>query len=216
MTNFDESLIRHTPSSRIDTFRGDDSSDREAPMTPTALSTIGRIQPSDSGTDDGVRGQYRAPMTTTVSAVITAINFRRPGLKPPKIASLLYFAQGHHLGWSGEPLFSEPLVATDRGVTVETPAGSQSEPISREALLNSIGYTIDRYSALSPADLRTLIQASQPWQNARKPDAGPHIDLGDLREWFLRPDETDDPDDERPNRAERAEAEAYLASRGRP
>jgi hypothetical protein len=33
-----------------------------------------------------------------------------------------------------------------------------------------------------------------------------------LTDWFRRPDETDDPDDERPNRAEMAEAMRFWRS----
>lgn len=154
-------------------------------------------------------------MTASVNSVIAAIDARRPGLKLAKRYSLLFFVQGHHTAHFGSPLFDEPITATDRGVSVPDADGSLAEQPDSEGPLNTIGYVIERYGAMSPADLRTLIQASQPWQNARKPGADGRIDLGGLREWFLRPAETDDPDDERPNRAERAEAEAYLAARGR-
>jgi uncharacterized phage-associated protein len=152
-------------------------------------------------------------MTTSAYSVIAAIDERRPGMKPGKQQLLLFFAQGHHLVWGGVPLFAEKMVATDRGVTAETSADEDTTEITSEALLNTIGYVVMRYAALSPADLRTLIEASRPWQDARKPDIGPYIDLDQLRDWFLRPDETDDPDDERPSRAEVADVEAYLASR---
>jgi len=152
-------------------------------------------------------------MTTNAYSVIAAIDERRPGMKSGKQQLLLFFAQGHHLVWGGGPLFAEKMAATNRGVAAETSAGEDTTKITSEALLNTIGYVVTRYAALSPVDLRTLIEASQPWQNARKSDLSPYIDLDQLRNWFLRPDETDDPDDERPSRAEVADVEAYLASR---
>jgi uncharacterized phage-associated protein len=153
--------------------------------------------------------------TTTTNSIITFIDARRPGLKPGKKQLLLFFCQGHHLAWRGDPLFTEPIHATERGVVVEVALDSPASLIDSERLANTIGYVIDRYAALSPADLRTLIQASEPWRLARKNSDEPRIDLTWMRDWFRRADETDDPDDERPNRAERAEVEAYLAASGR-
>lgn len=86
--------------------------------------------------------------------------------------------------------------------------------ITSAALLGTISDVVIRYSGLSPADLRTLVQAAQPWQLARKAGDDARIERTWLTDWFRRADETDDPDDERPTRAERAEAEAYLISRG--
>jgi hypothetical protein len=94
-------------------------------------------------------------------------------------------------------------------------ASGEAPPVTSERDLNTIGYVLSRYSALSPADLRTLVQASMPWQLAMKSTSSPRIEWAWLRDWFRRPDEIDDPDDERPSRADVAEAEAYLASRRR-
>src|SRR4051812_19793735 len=154
---------------------------------------------------DGAK--YGAPMTTSANSVIAAIDARRPGLKLAKKYSLLFFVQGHHIAHFGSPLFDEPITATDRGVSVPDADGSPAEQPDGEGPLNTIGYVIERYGALSPADLRTLIQSSQPWQAATKPGGGGRIDPDILRDWFRRDDETNDPDDERPNRAERAQAE---------
>lgn len=137
----------------------------------------------------------------SAKSVIAAIDARRPGLKPAKKHLLLFFAQGHHIAHFGVPLFGEPIVATDRGVTVAT-EGSPVEQPDGEGPLNTIGYVVERYGSLTPADLRTLVQSSQPWQLAAL--TGGLVNIGALRDWFRRDDETDDPDDERPNRAERA------------
>lgn len=155
--------------------------------------------------EDGDR-RYLAPMTTSANSVLTAIDARRPGLKLAKKHLLLFFVQGHHLAHFDGPLFDAPITATDRGVSVPGADGSPAGQPDSEGPLNTIGYVLERYSALSPADLRTLIQASQPWQEATKPGGGGRIDSDVLRDWFRRDDETNDPDDERPNRAERAAA----------
>ncbi|WP_246606017.1 hypothetical protein [Paractinoplanes toevensis] len=146
--------------------------------------------------------------------MIAFIDARRPGLKLGKKQLLLYFAQGHHLARRGDPLFAEPMYATDHGISVDDVPGGPAPQIDSEAIANTIGYVLIRYSALSPADLRTLIQASEPWRLARKNTDEPRIEWMWLTDWFRRPDETDDPDDERPNRAERVEAETHLASQG--
>ncbi|WP_430785114.1 hypothetical protein [Actinoplanes sp. G11-F43] len=155
-------------------------------------------------------------MTTSVNSVINAIDFRRPGLTVAKKHLLLFFAQGHHLAWADEPLYAEPLYATDRSVTVaDTDTGEPAPAIDDNALLGTITEVVVRYGALSPADLRTLVQASLPWQLARKGDDDGRIEWAWLTDWFRRPDETDDSESERPNRAERAAAEANLTSLGR-
>jgi uncharacterized phage-associated protein len=216
MTLPHESLIRHSDSHRIDTVRDVGSSVepvREAEMTTIAHPPT---MPETSPTRRLVQPLprlYGAAMTSA-NSVIAAVEARRPGLTAAKKHLLLFFAQGHHLAWTEEPLFTEALHATDRGVAVY-PAHAEARPIGSEAELGTITNVVIRYSALSPADLRTLICASTPWQLARKSGDDTRIDAAWLTDWFRRPDETDDPDDERPNRAERAAAEAYLASRGR-
>ncbi|HWS32425.1 MAG TPA: hypothetical protein VN408_06745 [Actinoplanes sp.] len=149
-------------------------------------------------------------MTTSANSVITAIDLRRPGLALARGHLLLFFAQGHHLAWCGQPLFDDPLYATAQGVAVDASDGTAT-PISTEAQAGTIGDILARYGALSPADLRTLIQASDPWRSARK--NGGLVDHNELTDWFRRPDETDDPGSGRPTPAECAAAEAYLTSR---
>lgn len=153
--------------------------------------------------------RYVAPMTA-VNSVIAAIDARRPGLSEPKTQLLLFFCQGHHLAHSGDPLFTEPMYATDSGVTVDDVHDEPAAPLRGEGPLNTIGYTISRYGNLSPADLRTLVQASQPWQLATKSTTGPRIEWAWLTDWFRRPAETNDPDDDRPTKVQVA---AWLARR---
>lgn len=154
-------------------------------------------------------------MTTSANSVIAAMDQRRPGMRPGKLILLLFFCQGHHLAHHGEPLFAEPIYATGRGITVDEATGEPAQQPADNRQLLTISRAVTRYGDLSPADLRTLILASLPWELATKRSADPRIEWAWLRDWFRRPDETDDPDDERPNRAEMTEARAwYRAKRG--
>jgi uncharacterized phage-associated protein len=182
-------------------------------MVTAALRMIMPTSSPVKGMETTAPGRYVASMTSA-NSVIATIEARRPGLRPAKQHLLLFFCQGHHIAHFDDPLFPEALYATDRGTTLEDASG-EAPLIDTERDLNTISYVITRYSALSPSDLRTLVQASTPWQLARKSTSTPRIEWAWLRDWFRRPDETDDPDDERPRRAEIAEAEAYLASRRR-
>jgi len=156
--------------------------------------------------------RYVAPMTS-VNSVIAAIAARRPDMSDTKTQLLLFFCQGHHLANFDDPLFTEPIYATDRGVTVDDVPGKPAPTPDSERALTTIGHTLTRYGNLSPADLRTLVQASMPWQLAMKATTGPRIEWAWLRDWFRRPEETDDPDDEKFTKAEAVEAAAFLRSR---
>lgn len=179
-------------------------------MTAAPRASAARRSAPNEGLPRATRRRYGAAMTTSALSVITAMDHRKPGLKPAKQRLLLFFAQGHHLAWAGAPLFDEALIAIDRGVTVETATAGGAGSLPPNDMLVTIGSVVTRYAQLSAAELRILIRASEPWRNARKADNGAHVDPAELRAWFLRDDETDDPDDERPTRAERAEAEAHL------
>lgn len=144
------------------------------------------------------RGHYVAPMTASANSVIAAINSRRPGLSDTKTQLLLFFCQGHHLARGGDPLFTEQIHATETGLVVDDLPDDPGLPLQHEGPLNVVGYVLSRYGNLSPADLRTLVQAGQPWQLAMKSTSGPRIEWAWLRDWFRRPDETNDPANDRP------------------
>ncbi len=203
----EESSIRHILGNRIDTFRDDGSSGKEAPVTTMAAATNSG-PPSDPNSRAAVTlvspfaRRYVAPMTTSVNSVIKAIEINRPGLSDTKRDLLLYFAQGHHLALGGEALFTEALYATDHGVTLDDMPDLDAATPPSTAALNTINRVLSRYANLSPTDLRTLIRASTPWQLATKSTASPRVEWAWLRDWFSRPDELDDPTDERPTRTQ--------------
>ena len=142
------------------------------------------------------------------ATVIAAINTRRPGLSVVKRDLLLFFAQGHQLA-HGSLLFGEDLFATADGVRL----GEMSGPAATltPGQLNTVADVVNRYGDLKPADLRTLVQASTPWQKAVTASLGSRIEPVWLQEWFRRPDETEDAGDDRPTQS----AIAAWRARGR-
>lgn len=194
MTNHECAPIK---SDDIDTARGDDSSGREAALTTATLSPIRSGHQADRGPDEAVQRQYRAPMTVSTNSVVAAIEADRPGLSEAKTQLLLFFCQGHRLDNMGEPMFAEPLIATETSVHVELSGPSDLPPNGERVM---VGYVLSRYGNLSPADLRTLIQASLPWRLARRPEADGRIEWAWLTDWFRRDEEVNDPDDDRPTR----------------
>lgn len=66
--------------------------------------------------------------------------------------------------------------ATDRGITLGDTITEDAAPIGSERRLKTIGYVVTRYGVLSLADLRTLVQASTPWQLGMKSTSSPRIE----------------------------------------
>jgi hypothetical protein len=154
------------------------------------------------GTDERSPQRYLPPMTSSITVVADAIEARRPGLSDTKRNLLLFFCQGHQLAHSGDALFAEAIYATDNGVDVDEPGDLPTgEPLT-PGQLNTVADALRRYGDLRPADLRTLVQASTPWQLAIKSTLGPRIEWAWLRDWFRRPDETNDPEDDRPTQTQ--------------
>jgi hypothetical protein len=199
MTDPHESQIRQVLSNRIDTVRGVDSSQGEVPVTSPM---IGRPPTGPlTGSNPRPDKHYVPPMTTSANTVINAIEARRPGLSDTKRNLLLFFCQGHQLAHSGDALFADALFATDRGVELDDTGSTEAGGPLSPGQLNTVGDALERYGDLTPSDLRTLVQASVPWQLAIKSTLGPRIEWAWLRDWFRRPDETNDPEDDRPTQA---------------
>ncbi|HEU0087833.1 MAG TPA: type II toxin-antitoxin system antitoxin SocA domain-containing protein [Pseudonocardiaceae bacterium] len=109
-------------------------------------------------------------MPVSASTIAAVLRERLPGLAVQKLHKLLYYCQGHHLATFDEPLFSEALEAWDRGPVV--PAlwraekhGADPQPSEKlgEAELNTIGYVLSRYGALTGQDLEILNHGEDPW-----------------------------------------------------
>lgn len=133
-------------------------------------------------------------MTVSAHDVAAVLRQRLPGLPAKKLHKLLYYCQGHHLATFGEPLFEETISAWDMGPVVGTlwkqeKNGTSPPPSSPmlEAELNTVGYVLSRYGALTGRDLENLSHNEEPWQLAnrfRRPGEAARIETEWIREYF--------------------------------
>lgn len=146
-------------------------------------------------------------MTLSARDVAAVLRDRLPGLPAKKMHKLLYYCQGHHLAAFDEPLFSETISAWDMGPVVGTlwraekqgdrPAAQHRE--LNEAQLNTIGYVISRYGALTGLDLENLTHSEMPWQMAnggRRAGESTRIRVEWIREYFRADGAADGDEDE--------------------
>ncbi len=137
--------------------------------------------------------------------VAAELRKRLPGLPTKKLHKLLYYCQGHHLATFGSPLFSETISAYDMGPLVgqlwhREKNGEAPPPPGdlHEAELNTIGYVVSRYGALTGGDLERLTHSEVPWLDAdrrRHPGGRVRIELRAIEAYFRRegaPDTSDD------------------------
>jgi uncharacterized phage-associated protein len=136
-------------------------------------------------------------MAVPARAVAAALRERLPGLGTVKLHKLLYYCQGHHLATFDAPLFAETISAWDMGPVVGTlwreekdgaPA-DETDTAARlgEAELNTVGYVVSRYGALTGKDLEHLTHSEAPWQTAnriRQPGGRVTIRPEWIREYF--------------------------------
>jgi uncharacterized phage-associated protein len=141
----------------------------------------------------------------SVSAHDVAAELRRrfdddPGVV--KIHKLLYYAQGWHLTWAGEPLFRERIEAWANGPVVadlwHDEKRNRPRPASQAlvgAQLATIDYVVERYGRYAAKDLIRRTHDEDPWRDASEADANgwglqnPEIDHKALRRWFEDDDE---------------------------
>jgi uncharacterized phage-associated protein len=133
-------------------------------------------------------------MTASARDVAAVLRARLPDLPTNKLHKLLYYCQGHHLAALDEPLFVETVSAWDMGPVVgalwsEEKRAEIVEARSElsEAELNTIGYVLSRYGALSGTDLEHLTHGETPWQLAnaqRAPRGSIRIEREWMRDYF--------------------------------
>ncbi len=151
-------------------------------------------------------------MTASARDVAAAIRERLPEVGKVALHKLLYYCQGHHLATFGVPLFTETISAWDRGPVVgalwrEERYGHEDLPPDEEpqpraltnAELNTVGYVVSRYGALSGKDLENLSHSEAPWQTAnalREPGGRVTIRTEWIRDYFVAngyaPEDEDD------------------------
>lgn len=146
-------------------------------------------------------------MSLSASDVAAALRGRLPGVPTKKLHKLLYYCQAHHLAAFDEPLFSETISAWDMGPVVGTlwyeekqgdVSAARPHREMDEAQLNTIGYVISRYGALTGQDLENLTHSEQPWQLAdseRRPGESARIKLEWIKQYFRIRRSVDDEED---------------------
>jgi uncharacterized phage-associated protein len=144
-------------------------------------------------------------MPVSAHDVAAELRRRHPGLPTKKLHKLLYYCQGHHLATFGAPLFSESIAAWDMGPVVSAlwyqEKNGEPPPVGDvelgEAELNTIGYVLSRYGALSGQDLENLTHSEPPWRRAnehRRPHESARIHQDWIEEYFR--DNTTEGEDE--------------------
>lgn len=134
-------------------------------------------------------------MTVSAHDVAAVLRDRLPGLPAKKLHKLLYYCQGHHLATFDEPLFGEAIHAWDMGPVVATLWSEEKKdypsPPRRtlsEAELNTVGYVLSRYGALTGTDLEHLTHSEAPWQLAdrdRRPGENARIRNDWIKGYFI-------------------------------
>lgn len=131
-----------------------------------------------------------------------------------KLHKLLYYCQGHHLAVHGVPLFDDTIEAWDMGPVVaglwrvEKHGTPTPEPANLdESALNTVGYTLSRYGALTGRDLENLTHGEDPWRTAdetRQSGGSARIEHDQIARYFK-----DNVAEE--NQLDRAQVSAWLA-----
>jgi uncharacterized phage-associated protein len=135
-----------------------------------------------------------AAVPVSAHAVAAELRKRYPGLPTLKLHKLLYYCQGYHLATFGAPLFEESLSAWDMGPVVGSLWYDEKArrpvdpgPPLGEAALNTIGYVLRRYGALTGRDLRHLTRSEAPWRLAdagRSPGTSVRIQVAWMEDYF--------------------------------
>lgn len=144
---------------------------------------------------------------TSVSAhqVARQLRQRLPGLGTKKLHKLLYYCQGHHLASVGTPLFHETISAWDMGPVVGqlwhnedsgTTSATALEGRLTERELNTVGYVVRHYGALSGNELERLTHSEDPWSDAAArrdaPGTSEKIPHESIRQYFSKPHDDED------------------------
>lgn len=137
---------------------------------------------------------YSDGMAASAAEIAATLRSRVPNLPTKKLHKLLYYCQGHHLATFGQPLFPEAVSAFDMGPVVGSLWHREKETGERttvagltEAELNTVGYVVSRYGALSGRDLEILTHHEDPWMRAnesREPGGRVRIEREWMQEYF--------------------------------
>lgn len=140
------------------------------------------------------------------SDIAAELRRRRPGIGTKKLHKLLYLCQAHHLADTHRKLFAGSIAAWEMGPVVgrlwkhEQAHGPVREGRKLDqAALNTVGYVLSRYGALTGRDLEILTHGQSPWIDARarghaNADPSPKIHLAELTAYFRESFDRDDDD----------------------
>jgi uncharacterized phage-associated protein len=142
--------------------------------------------------------------TVPASAHDVAAELRRrlgAGVGVVKLHKLLYYAQGWHVAWQGEPLFRERIMAWANGPVVAEVWADEKHRRPRPAPqrltgdeLATIDHVVDRYGGFTGKDLIRLTHAEAPWRDVSESDdpasvTEPEISLDALARFFRSDDD---------------------------
>jgi uncharacterized phage-associated protein len=136
--------------------------------------------------------------TYSAREIAAEIRKQLPGVRTKKLHKLLYYCQGFHIAALDQPLFREEIQAWDRGPVVAdlwceekygAPLKGGAAPTARldQAALNTVGYVLSRYGAMTGADLESLTHNEPPWQVAdqrRKLTGAQRLELNEIIGYF--------------------------------
>ena len=110
--------------------------------------------------------------SASVTAADAEIRWRRPRIRKVRLHKLLYYVQGYHLAWQGEPAFPDDIEAWESGPVVaslwhaENRRGQgRAEPL-RESVRNILTNVLCRLGDKTGAELFASTHAEDPWLEA--------------------------------------------------
>ncbi len=113
-----------------------------------------------------------------------------------KMQDLLYYAQGWHLVWDGEPLFADAIMATEAGVRIEavdsllrddfavTRVSGGTDRNLSESARQTLSGIVKFYGGRNHFRLREAIIRETPWLQAREAGTDSPISVTAMREYF--------------------------------
>lgn len=110
-----------------------------------------------------------------------------------KVQKLLYYCQGWHLAFTGNPIFDDPIEAWDLGPVVPSvfraDKYNEGRPPSSElddASLQTAHWVAGRYGSLSASELVALTHDEDPWKDADRVGPSAVMPQAAIADWFRR------------------------------
>ena len=113
--------------------------------------------------------------SASVTAVAAEIRRRRPRIRKVRLHKLLYYVQGYHLAWQGEPAFFDDIEAWGSGPVVASLWHAEKRRVPgrrpptdplRESVRNILTNVLCRLGDKTGAELIAATHAEDPWLDA--------------------------------------------------